>query len=635
MAMKRAQGRFTGLVAAGALACLAALAPATARAWWNEEWKGRKQLTIDTSASGASITAPIGATVLLVRLHVGNFKFDAAKEDGSDLRFVAGDDKTPLKHHLEKWDPLIGEALVWVGLPEVKPGARTDLWLYFGNPKATAAEDAKGTFDAGTALAYHFDDRGQAPRDASSWANHAAGAAAPSAEGALIGRGVRLDGATAITIPAGPSLTWSAGSRATFSAWVRPAEANQTATLLSREDAGSRLTVGLEGGKAFVEVVVVGPAGPRRVSVPPAFDAGTWHHLAVVAGDDIGLFVDGLQVATLGTSLPPLAGPVLLGGPGAPAEVAPTGKGKAAAAAPPGGFKGDLDEVQFGKIDRPPGWIRFAALSQGSDPGKLLVAGREEESGSWGDTGYFGILIKAVTPDGWVVIGLLAVMSLVSWLVMVGKAQYLGRVERGDRAFAAWFREASGELARAVEAARAPEAAAELEKAFKHAPVYRIFLAGAGEIRKRTDGSEPLHAEAIEAIRASMDAALVLENQRLNRFIVLLTIAISGGPFLGLLGTVVGVMITFASIAAAGDVNVNAIAPGIAAALVATVAGLAVAIPALFGYNWLLTRIKNASAVLHVFVDELVTKMAEAYSERFILEHRARGPHRAARSAVE
>ncbi len=77
---------------------------------------------------------------------------------------------------------------------------------------------------------------------------------------------------------------------------------------------------------------------------------------------------------------------------------------------------------------------------------------------------------------------------------------------------------------------------------------------------------------------------------------VLLTIAISGGPFLGLLGTVIGVMITFAGVAAAGDVNVNAIAPGIAAALVATIAGLAVAIPALFGYNWLITRIKVVSS---------------------------------------
>jgi biopolymer transport protein ExbB len=102
--------------------------------------------------------------------------------------------------------------------------------------------------------------------------------------------------------------------------------------------------------------------------------------------------------------------------------------------------------------------------------------------------------------------------------------------------------------------------------------------------------------------------------QRLNRLMVILTIAISGGPFLGLLGTVVGVMITFAAIAASGDVNVNAIAPGIAAALVATVAGLAVAIPALFGYNYLLSRVKDLTSDIQVFVDEFVTKMAELYS---------------------
>lgn len=107
---------------------------------------------------------------------------------------------------------------------------------------------------------------------------------------------------------------------------------------------------------------------------------------------------------------------------------------------------------------------------------------------------------------------------------------------------------------------------------------------------------------------------MVRENQRLNSGMVLLTIAISGGPFLGLLGTVVGVMITFAAIAAAGDVNVNAIAPGIAAALVATVAGLAVAIPALFGYNWLASQIKNVSADTQVFTDEFLTKSAETYS---------------------
>ena len=108
-----------------------------------------------------------------------------------------------------------------------------------------------------------------------------------------------------------------------------------------------------------------------------------------------------------------------------------------------------------------------------------------------------------------------------------------------------------------------------------------------------------------------MDTGLVREATRLNRLMVLLTIAIAGGPFLGLFGTVVGVMITFAAIAQAGDVNVNAIAPGISAALLATVAGLFVAIPALFGYNYLLTRIRDVSNDMQSFVNELVTRMGE------------------------
>jgi biopolymer transport protein ExbB len=113
-----------------------------------------------------------------------------------------------------------------------------------------------------------------------------------------------------------------------------------------------------------------------------------------------------------------------------------------------------------------------------------------------------------------------------------------------------------------------------------------------------------------------LDSGFVQETQRINKMMVMLTIAISGGPFLGLLGTVVGVMITFAAIAASGDVNVNAIAPGIAAALVATVAGLGVAIPALFAYNYLITRIKDATNEMQVFVDELITRMAESYHAR-------------------
>jgi biopolymer transport protein ExbB len=155
--------------------------------------------------------------------------------------------------------------------------------------------------------------------------------------------------------------------------------------------------------------------------------------------------------------------------------------------------------------------------------------------------------------------------------------------------------------------------------------LYRIYHIGVEEIRRRfppeeTGAAKSLSPQSIAAIRAALDAGLVRETQRLNRMMVMLTIAISGGPFLGLLGTVVGVMITFAAIAATGDVNINAIAPGIAAALVATVAGLTVAIPALFGYNYLTTRIRNVTSDMQVFVDEFVTKMAEAYRGR--PEHR-------------
>ena len=96
---------------------------------------------------------------------------------------------------------------------------------------------------------------------------------------------------------------------------------------------------------------------------------------------------------------------------------------------------------------------------------------------------------------------------------------------------------------------------------------------------------------------------------------IFLTIGIAGGPYLGLLGTVIGVMITFAVIAKSGQVEVNSIAPGIAGALLATVAGLAVAIPALFAYSYLSSQIKDAISDMQVFIDEMVTKIAEFYSE--------------------
>src|SRR5262245_45432383 len=99
-------------------------APGLARAWWDEGWSYRKPVTLDTSASGADTAAAVTDVAVLIRLHTGNFMFLDAREDGGDLRFVAADDKTLLKHHVEVWDSTNELALIWVRVPQVAAGAR-------------------------------------------------------------------------------------------------------------------------------------------------------------------------------------------------------------------------------------------------------------------------------------------------------------------------------------------------------------------------------------------------------------------------------------------------------------------------------------------------------------------------------
>jgi len=92
---------------------------------------------------------------------------------------------------------------------------------------------------------------------------------------------------------------------------------------------------------------------------------------------------------------------------------------------------------------------------------------------------------------------------------------------------------------------------------------------------------------------------------------------------------VLGIMVVFLGTAMAGDVNINAIAPGMAAALLATAMGLFVAIPALFGYNRLITRNKEVSADMRVFVDEFITRLAEMHGESQSSEAAHRRGHHA------
>jgi biopolymer transport protein ExbB len=124
-------------------------------AWWNADWTSRTKVTINGGAAGiagAVVQAPV-----LVRLHTGNFSFLDAKQDGADLRFVAGDDKTPLKYHIEKWDALNELGLVWVQVPAVAAGTTpTEIWLYSGNEKAAPADDAKDIWDPAQAAVLQF-----------------------------------------------------------------------------------------------------------------------------------------------------------------------------------------------------------------------------------------------------------------------------------------------------------------------------------------------------------------------------------------------------------------------------------------------------------------------------------------------
>ncbi len=642
-------GLLFGLVAA------LTLCPSPAKAWWNDDWQLRKKITIDASASGANITDPIGTTPVLIRLHIGNFRFGSAKDDGGDLRFVAGDDNTPLKHHIEKYDSLLGEALIWVGVPNVQPGAKTEIWLYSGNKKAIATSDPKGTYDPDTLLVYHFNERGTPSLDSSVWANNAQSVGQP-ADGSIIGTGLRLDGRAPLTLPAAPSLALAANAPFTWSAWIKPAALQPNAALYSRRDAttANGLVIGLDNGAAFVEVTTAEAAQRSGAGAPVA--ANGWHHIAVVATDgQIALYLDGAPYASLNAALPALTSVALIGGdtltssaspvaaaaapsattqpepPGVPAAdggAAATTPADAAAAAPVPvaamvGFVGDIDELQIAKLARPAGFIKIAAIGQGPDQAKLVSFSVDEETASW-LSGYFAVILKSVTLDGWVIIGILMILAVISWVVMVDRVSYLNRQAKANDHFMKSFREIAADLTMldrgdaddvATLGGRIGEADAKMMRA---SSLYRIYHIGAAEIRHRfaQNGTRApiLSATSIAAIRAALDSGYVKEMQRLNRLMVVLTIAISGGPFLGLLGTVVGVMITFAAIAASGDVNVNAIAPGIAAALVATVAGLGVAIPALFGYNYLISRIKDLTSDMQVFVDEFVTKMAEFYS---------------------
>lgn len=552
-----------------------------------EEWANKKKLNFDTTTTGSEIKEDVTQLPLLVRLHSGNFTFSEAKPDGSDLRFFGADGKTALPYHIENFDAANELANVWVALPKLSANSKTDsLVMAWGNPKAASAATAAKTYDAAQIFIFHFGDA-EGVKDVTGNANNAKASNAKSVASGPIGAAAAFDGETHIDLPASASLKFSAAGGLTFSSWVKPG-ASDNGTLYAQHDGGKTLSIGLKSGTLYV-------SGADNVNASAALKPSIWQHVAVVIGAGKATFyIDGVETGSGAFTLADMAGDATLGE----------------------HFHGELDEVALASTARNAGFIKAQASSQSADSPMLSFA---DDAGGAGEasTSTFSILMGAVTLDGWIVIGLLIVMAIVSFYVMISKAIILSAIYRANTRFLKIFKEKSAEL---LTPGHAETLSLSADDRLKRSPIHRLYAIGLYEITHRFEAQikagrpNSLSAAGIDAIRASLEAAMLRENQKLNSGIVLLTIAIAGGPFLGLLGTVVGVMITFAAIAAAGDVNVNAIAPGIAAALVATVAGLVVAIPALFGYNWLASQIKNASADTHVFVDEFLTRSAEVYS---------------------
>jgi biopolymer transport protein ExbB len=571
-------------------------------AWWNEEWTQRKEIVINTMATGADTKAALTDAPVLVRLSSGNFpQFLNLLDNGADFRFIAGDDATSLKYHVERFDPVAELAYIWVKVPAVNPQTdKQSIFLYFGNPSAPAGEDRGATFDVNTVAAFHFAETSGLPVDSTAYGTVVTSGQVFAAPASLIGTGGTLSGTQALVIGDAPHLAADPATGWTFETWIRLSGAPAgTAYLFDRRDAtGGRLSL------------VIDPAGisarvnDGEATPPVALSASDWHHVGLVLGPDgLKLYLDGIQVAAGQGLAAPMAGPIHVGG-------AVDGDGLLAA---------DVDELRISSAARSPDWIAFSAKVQGNAGDQVLAYSVDAGSeGGGGQAGSFGIIFQNVfgKPEAWVeqsVIIICGLMMLAAAVVMFLKAVALSRAAAASRRFLVAYsalgtKDAEQDLS-SLYAARSE---------FGDSPLWRVYHVGVDEVQKRLSpavGADAagVDSKAMASIRAAMDATMVREGQRLNSQLVLLTIAISGGPFIGLFGTVVGVMVTFAAIAATGDVNIAAIAPGMAAALLATVAGLGVAIPSLFGYNWLGSRAKEQVADMRVFADELIARFDEEY----------------------
>ena len=211
------------------------------------------------------------------------------------------------------------------------------------------------------------------------------------------------------------------------------------------------------------------------------------------------------------------------------------------------------------------------------------------------------------TLEAKVIIIFLAIFSIMAWSVMISKGLQMRRAKKLNLFFSNEFHSQKAVLDvfdRRVQA--------------EGCPLFMVYQAGSVELDTRLKTPEGarkkfVSLKGMEHVKRSLENRVAQESLKLESGLILLSIAVSGGPFLGLLGTVWGVMSTFGHIAQQGSATLTAMAPGVAAALITTVAGLLVAIPSMFGYNWLVHRLRVLTVELDNFAQELISKMETEY----------------------
>lgn len=201
-------------------------------------------------------------------------------------------------------------------------------------------------------------------------------------------------------------------------------------------------------------------------------------------------------------------------------------------------------------------------------------------------------LIAASGPFAKVVLAILLIMSVYSWAVIWNRIRLYARVERADRAFLGAFRRLPKNADLRLVCDQHP-----------HSLLAKVAITGQRTLEQLDLGSE---GSRFEIAQRAMDRAAAEETARLERHVGFLATTGSVSPFIGLMGTVWGVMTAFLNIGAQGSASLVVVAPGIAEALIATVAGLAAAIPAVVGYNHLLGRLRDFANSTGQFANEFL-----------------------------